>query len=76
MEPLSTLVLTAAFLATAPATRRPMWAWEPAPDTRNELSIRSSTQFLLPTPETIATPKTQKALDVPPVKHRAPKNHL
>ncbi|MDD2892893.1 MAG: hypothetical protein PHF20_03090 [Halothiobacillaceae bacterium] len=76
MEPLSTLVLTAAFLATAPATRQPRWVWETVSDIRSELNFGVNTQFLLPTPATIATPETQDSLSVPVVQALSPKELL
>jgi len=76
MEPLSTLVLTAAFLANAPATLQPKWVPEAVFATRSELNVHVSTQFFLPTPETIAKPKTQEVLGSPFVPSSSPKELL
>lgn len=64
MEPLSAFVLTAAFIATVPTTRRPAWDADYESTTRETLTIATSTLPLLPTPDSIATPSTQEHLDL------------
>lgn len=72
MEPLSTFVLTAAFIAAVPATRRPTWEVESASTVQKEFVIESSKLSLLPTPKSIATPETQEYLNLSAVQYLSP----
>lgn len=61
MEPISTLVLAAAFLVTAPATRLNIWE---APARGSEKSRISRTKYILPTVESVQTDEYAQVLNI------------
>jgi hypothetical protein len=61
MEPISTLVLAAAFLVTAPATRLNIWE---VPSRGSEKSRVSRTKYILPTAEVVTTDEYAQVLNI------------